>query len=205
MKNSFFLFFFLFLMGNGLNAQPKGLPTMTLSSNCGITFSYDDAGNRIRRSVCMSRIGLQFEEQLAEGAIQTLDLEGMIAESGYSQSLEDEINHLENLLSQASELDLKSIDRSKDQQLELTDQHFANLANMVVFPNPTMNSFSIQGDQLNPEATLSIVGMDGRILSQRPLGDGRDIDASFLPTGTYMLTLFDQENRRVSLLVKSGE
>ncbi|MEO1518797.1 MAG: T9SS type A sorting domain-containing protein [Bacteroidota bacterium] len=201
MKNYFLLFFFLLLGWNSLFAQLE-----PVSRECGISFNYDNAGNRIKRFVCMTSIDVEFRTTTEEEqASKPIDLEAMIAESGYSEELEVEIEKLEALLSQSSNLDLKADGATKNQLLELTDQNFSNLSDYVVFPNPAMTSFSIRGDGLNPEATLSILGMDGRVLSQRVLGDGRDIDVSSLPEGAYVLTLVDKNQSRVSMLIKSTQ
>ncbi|MEO1516761.1 MAG: T9SS type A sorting domain-containing protein [Bacteroidota bacterium] len=201
MKNYFLLFFFLWIGWSSLFAQ-----VTPISNSCGINFSYDNAGNRIKRFVCLDNIELQFRKTTEEEQVaKPLDLEGMIAESGFSQQMETEIEQLETLLSQPSALDLQEKEAKKTKALALTDQNYANLSEMVVFPNPTLTTFSIQGQGLHPESTVSIVSMDGRVLAQRTLGDGRDIDVSSLPEGAYLVTLVDKDQRRISMLVKSAQ
>ncbi|MEO1516750.1 MAG: T9SS type A sorting domain-containing protein [Bacteroidota bacterium] len=198
MKNYFMLFFFLLIGWTGLVAQitPGG-------NNCGINFSYDNAGNRIKRFVCLGSMELQFRETTqTEQLGKSLDLQAMLLDAGYSQELETEIEQLESLLSHTNDLDLQKTEKAEP--LALTDRNFANLSDMVVFPNPAMTSFSIRADGLNPESTLSIISLDGRILRQQILGDGRDIDVSLLAKGAYVLVLVDENQRRVSLLVKSN-
>ncbi|MEO1625762.1 MAG: T9SS type A sorting domain-containing protein, partial [Bacteroidota bacterium] len=189
--------FFLLIGWSSLIAQIQP----PASINCGISFNYDNAGNRIKRYLCLNNVELQFSTETTEDQLtNTIDLEGPM--EGYSDALESEIEKLEALLSQPSNLDLKS---TEDQSVALNDQNFSDLSSMVVFPNPTITNFSIQGEGLNPESTLSIISMDGKILSQRVLGDGRDIDVSSLPVGAYVLTLVDGDERRVSMLIKSEQ
>ncbi|MEO1628915.1 MAG: T9SS type A sorting domain-containing protein, partial [Bacteroidota bacterium] len=191
MKNYFLIFFFLLIGWSSLFAQLQP-PT---STNCGISFNYDNAGNRIKRYLCLNNLPLQFSTETTEDQLtNVVDLEESL--EGYSDVLESEIEKLEALLSQPSKLDLKSVD---NQKFTLDDQDFSDLSSMVVFPNPTITNFSIQGEGLSPESTLSIISMDGQILSQRVLGDGRDIDVSSLPVGAYVLTLVDGDERRVSM------
>ncbi|MEO1518794.1 MAG: T9SS type A sorting domain-containing protein [Bacteroidota bacterium] len=199
MKNYFSIFFFLWIGWFGAQAQ-----VTPVADNCGVSFDYDDAGNRIKRYYCVDRRRLQFEESTDEQANRPIDLEGTLAQSPYSVGLEAEIEKLEALLSQPSHLDLQKEEVTENQLIELTDQNFSNLSDLLVFPNPTRTSFSIQGSELHPESTLSIVSMDGRVLTQRVLGDGRDVDVSSLPEGTYLVTLIDKDQRRVCMLFKAN-
>ncbi|MEO1516757.1 MAG: T9SS type A sorting domain-containing protein [Bacteroidota bacterium] len=197
MKNYFLLFFFLSMGWSGLFAQIQPPASVT----CGISFDYDNAGNRIKRYRCLFNVDPQFSTETTEDQLtNSLDLEGTL--EGYSNALESEIEKLEALLSKPSNLDLQSTD---DQVVELSSQNFSSLSDLVVFPNPTVESFSIQGEGLNPESTLSIINMSGQILSQRVLGDGRDIDVSSLPVGAYILTLVDDDERRLSMLIKADQ
>ncbi|MEO1518789.1 MAG: T9SS type A sorting domain-containing protein [Bacteroidota bacterium] len=204
MKNYFLLFFLTFIGWTGLSAQvfPSEEPLEPVSNDCGISFDYDNAGNRVKRYRCLNNLEPAFRTEMTEDGqlVNTLDLERTVR--GYSEVLESEIEQLEALLSQPSNLDLKSNDKSV---VALTDENFSSLATMVVFPNPTMSTFSIQGEGLNPEATVSIISMDGRILSQRVLADGRDIDVSSLPVGSYVVTVVHDDERRVSMLIKSEQ
>ncbi|MEO1518792.1 MAG: T9SS type A sorting domain-containing protein [Bacteroidota bacterium] len=197
MKNYFLLFFFLLIGWSSLTAQIQPPSSVT----CGISFDYDNAGNRIKRYRCLNNVSMQFSTATTEDqATSVMDLEGTL--NGYSNALESEIEQLEALLSQPSKLDLTSDDKNV---VALTDDNFSDLSSMVVFPNPTTSNFSIQGEGLHPEATVSIISMDGRILSQRVLADGRDIDVSSLPVGSYVVTVIHKDERRVSVLVKSEQ
>ncbi|MEO1627902.1 MAG: T9SS type A sorting domain-containing protein [Bacteroidota bacterium] len=84
-------------------------------------------------------------------------------------------------------------------------ENFQDLSDLILFPNPTMSTFSIKDSGLSPEATVSILDMNARILSQRSLGDGRGIDVSSLPDGTYLVTLMHKDVRKLALLVKTAE
>ncbi|MEO1626235.1 MAG: T9SS type A sorting domain-containing protein, partial [Bacteroidota bacterium] len=170
--------------------------------SCGISFTYDDAGNRVKRFVCVNDTHLRFTEPTQDDQLtQTIDLKATLEDSGYSEEMESEIEKLEALLAQPAALEMATSTENK-QLLELTNQNFGSLSGMIVFPNPTMETFSIQGQGLQAEATVSIVDMSGRILSQRLLGDGSKIDVSALPSGTYMVTLLHKDDRKVALLVK---
>ncbi|MEO1516759.1 MAG: T9SS type A sorting domain-containing protein [Bacteroidota bacterium] len=195
MKNYFLIFFFLSIGCFGLTAQIE--PPASVS--CGISFNYDNAGNRIKRYLCLENVGMEFSTKVVDGQLnQLLDLEGSL--EGYSDALEWEIEKLEAVLSQPAYLDLELVKR---QGVDSDQQNFSSLSDMVVFPNPTAANFSIRGEDLNPEATLSIISLNGQVLSQRALGDGRDIDVSSLPEGAYVLTLVDGDQRRISMLIKS--
>ncbi|MEM9916727.1 MAG: T9SS type A sorting domain-containing protein [Bacteroidota bacterium] len=191
----FILFFFL-ISCSALSAQ------LTPINSCGISFDYDNAGNRVKRYICLENRPMRYTDATAdEQATQRLDLQATMAE----EDIEKEILQLEALLSQPGALDLQSSDQPKEQPIALTNQNFSDLSAMLVFPNPTMNSFSISGDRIDPTSTLSIVSMSGQVVLQRLIGDGRDIDVSSLPVGAYMVTLVDKEERRVSMLIKSDQ
>ena len=163
MKQILLFCLFLLTAGPAVLAQINPVP-----AGCGISFDYDNAGNRIKRYVCVDNIELQFRETTEDGQLtQKLDLEGMLSDAGFSEELEAEIEQLEALLSNPSTLDPQS-EKSADQpKLELTKQNFGDLSDMLVFPNPTTVSFSVKGKDLHPAATLSLVDMTGRILLQR--------------------------------------
>ncbi|MEO1516736.1 MAG: T9SS type A sorting domain-containing protein [Bacteroidota bacterium] len=183
-----------------LFASPAVLAQLT---GCGISFFYDAAGNRVERSICLTGLELRYGNQVTEEQLsQSLDLEGMLEEAGFSTSMEAEIEQLEALLSQPTALDLQA-KSEENKPTALTQQNFQNLSDLLVFPNPTMESFSIRSADLPAEATLSIVDVNGRILSQRALGDGSGIDVSNLVAGTYLVTLVHQNERKIALLVKS--
>ncbi|MEO1518785.1 MAG: T9SS type A sorting domain-containing protein [Bacteroidota bacterium] len=202
MKNYFLLFFFLSISWNSLSAQE----TPVGEEYCGVNFVYDNAGNRIVRLICLNNVELEYRTTAEEEELgKSIDLEKMMASSDFSEELEMEIEQLETLLSDPQALNLQEKDAKTKEAFPLTDQNFSNLSDLLVFPNPAMTSFSIRAEGLHPEATLSILSMDGRILSQRSLGDGRDIDVSSLPEGAYVLTLVDKTQRRVSMLIKSGQ
>ncbi|MEO1516748.1 MAG: T9SS type A sorting domain-containing protein [Bacteroidota bacterium] len=190
------ILFFFFIACTSLSAQ---LPTSL--TNCGIKFDHDSGGNRIKRYICLENRPMRYTDATEDQATQFLDLQATADEEG----LEKEILQLEALLSQPGALDLQSSDQANKEAIALTDQNFSDLSNMLVFPNPTMSSFSISGEGLNPESTLSVISMDGQILSQRVLGDGRDIDVSSLPVGAYVITLVHKEERRLSMLIKSDQ
>ncbi|MEO1518787.1 MAG: T9SS type A sorting domain-containing protein [Bacteroidota bacterium] len=202
MKNYFLLFFFSSMGWSGLftTAFVPEKPLTFASEDCGISFDYDIAGNRIKRFLCLGVIELEFRTGKSNDSqlISTLDLEKSL--EGHSATLESEIEQLEALLRQPTNLDLTADD---EETIELDKQNFSDLSDMIVFPNPTMSTFSIQGEGLHPEATVSIISMDGRILSQRTLADGRDISVYSLPVGAYLVTVVHKNDRRISMLVKS--
>ncbi|MEO1628354.1 MAG: T9SS type A sorting domain-containing protein [Bacteroidota bacterium] len=198
MKKYLLFFAFLLIGSPAIFAQISPVP-----AGCGIRFSYDNAGNRVKRYVCLTQVELEYDRQGRTVQVSNeIDLEGMLSDIGFSEEMEAEIEKLEALLAQPGALDLLT-EVDKDKKVELTDENFQNLSDMILFPNPTMESFSIKGNGLSPEATVSIVDMNGRVLSQRSLGDGSGIDVSELAEGTYMITLMHKDVRKVSLLVKT--
>ncbi|MEO1627443.1 MAG: T9SS type A sorting domain-containing protein [Bacteroidota bacterium] len=199
MKN--YLVFFLLLSCTISWAQ-----ITPVSNSCGISFNYDNTGNRIRRYVCLNLVGLQYQETTQnEQLTSQLDLAETFKQAGFSEDLETEIEQLEALLSQPATLELDPSKKTTASDAALTKEKLGDLSEFVLFPNPTMSSFSVRGKDLRPQATLSIVSMDGRILRQLLLGEGTDIDVSDLPVGAYLITLVDGSERRASVLVKSDQ
>ncbi|MEO1516740.1 MAG: T9SS type A sorting domain-containing protein [Bacteroidota bacterium] len=197
----YLLFFAFLLMGGPTIFSQVSLP----SNNCGIAFLYDASGNRIKRYLCTGEVELRYKDATQNELLSgTIDLEGMLREAGFSKQMEAEIEQLEALLSQPSSLD-SQVEVDEKTTLDLTEENFQDLSDMILFPNPTRSSFSIQAQGIPAAATLSIVDLNGRILSQRSLGDGRGIDVSYLPEGAYLVTLMHKDIRKLSLLVRASD
>ncbi|MEM9917272.1 MAG: T9SS type A sorting domain-containing protein [Bacteroidota bacterium] len=185
MRKPFLLFALLLLVLGSGQAQP-----------CGISFDYDNAGNRIKRYFCWGVIKTKYKTsgELTEMAPQ-VDLEKM---------LETEIEQLEKLLAHPKALELSAAEKEQLNSRISSHSNFQNLSDMIVFPNPTVEAFSIQGKDLDPASTVSVVSQKGEVLFQQKLGNGQHFGLSGYPPGTYMVTLVHGQERRVALLVKAA-
>ncbi len=86
-----------------------------------------------------------------------------------------------------------------DQAVSVTD---LTAEQVQVFPNPTANVWQVNAPDARIEA-LDLFNMNGqRILTATPGVNQFEIDATNLPTGTYVLRVLTAEGRRITRLVK---
>ncbi len=72
----------------------------------------------------------------------------------------------------------------------------APISNQVkVFPNPSNGSFSVNFDQPINISEIQLTDLLGNIVFRQPSNNQKKIDIDNLPSGTYILTVIDKENK----------
>ncbi len=71
----------------------------------------------------------------------------------------------------------------------------------TIVPNPSTGVFTLTGQDIPPSAQVFILDLAGRVIQDRPLGDGH-FEVRELPPGAYLVALSYNGIRRTLLLEK---
>ena len=155
----------------------KGKKAAIINQNCGISFKYDNAGNRIKRYKCVGVVAIS--------PPYTLKTAG---EQEQMQPTADQ-----NIAGQSAPDIMKA---------EL-DQPAEDMSEMVVFPNPSPGIFNIRMDGIKPSAQVLLYDSKGSLVMQRSFNDGQ-FDVNELPNGTYIVLLRNGEQLKSTQLIISS-
>ena len=77
-----------------------------------------------------------------------------------------------------------------------------NSSNIYIYPNPSKKIIKIVSDEISENSFISIYDINGKkIISQKI--DNNNIDISSLPTGIYLLKLYNDEQILTTRLIKN--
>jgi len=140
------------------------LPIFAGAQNCGINFSYDNSGNRIKKYLCWGVVMLD-EEDLT-----------VLAEEPLKGTVEAATAEAATARSEASPVAAKINDMS----------------DMAIFPNPTVGLFNIKPKGFEAGDEVFILNGQGQLMKNVLFGNG-EFDISDFTSGVYYIIVVDQK------------
>ena len=96
---------------------------------------------------------------------------------------------------QGSTVDYAEIDNLRfTKNTSINDYKTKNNISLIPYPNPTSNSFSLQGLNTNDIGALYLVDVNGK---QYKLKVATNMDVSAIPNGIYLLKIFNRSNELI--------